>query len=140
SDLDAEEIHRATIPVALREEHVRERALVDDILSRARGGAGTVVGLRAVLEAVARENVLTVAVDRDVEAEVSACTRCGHVTAEAVSRCPACGGDVELASLSQLLPLLARRSGARLEMITGGAAEALRAHGGIGAVLRYTVP
>lgn len=139
SDLDADAIHRATIPVALREERAREQALVDDIIGRA-GAAGTVVGVGPALEAVARENVLTLAADRDVEAEVLACTRCGHVTAEPAGACPACGGPLERTALSQMLPLLARRSGARLEMVGGEAAARLRAHGGVGAVLRYTVP
>jgi peptide chain release factor subunit 1 len=139
SDLDSAAIHRATIPVILRAERAREQALVDDILARA-GTAGTVVGVGPALEAVARENVLTLAADRDVEAEVAACTRCGHVTAAPAGTCPACGGPVERTALSQLLPLLARRSGARLEMVGGEAAARLRAHGGLGAVLRYTVP
>jgi len=38
------------------------------------------------------------------------------------------------------LPLLARRSGARLEIVSGDAAATLRAHGDLGGVLRYTVP
>lgn len=138
SDLDPEAIHRATIPVALREERAGEQALVDDIVTRA-GTAGTVVGVGPTLDAVARENVLTLAADREVEAEVEACTRCGHVSAGPAGACPICGGPVERAALSQLLPLLARRSGARLEMVGGEAAARLRAHGGVGAVLRYTV-
>ena len=140
SDLDPEEIHRATVPIALAEEHARERALVEDVVQRAAGGAGTIVGARATLDALAREQVVTLVADRDVDGEVVQCTQCGQATAERVPVCPVCGGAVERTALSQILPLLARRSGARLEMVSGEAAVALRPHGGIGAVLRYTVP
>jgi len=140
SDLDAEEIHRATTPVALAEEHARERALVDDVVARAAGGAGTVVGVRSTLAALAREQILTLVADRDANGDVVQCTRCGHVSAETVSVCPVCGGEVERTTLAQILPLLARRSGARLEIVSGDAAATLRAHGDLGGVLRYTVP
>jgi len=140
SDADVEEIHRATIPVALAEEHRRDRALVDDVVARAPGGAGAVAGLAPTLEALAREQVLTLVADPDVETSVMQCTRCGFVTAEAAAVCPVCGGAVEQTSLSAILPLLARRSGATLETVTGEAAATLRAHGGIGGILRYTVP
>ena len=100
SDLDAEEIHRATTPVALAEEHARERALVDDVVARAAGGAGTVVGVRSTLAALAREQILTLVADRDANGDVVQCTRCGHVSAETVSVCPVCGGEVERTTLA----------------------------------------
>jgi len=140
SDADAEEIHRVTVPVALSEEHRRERALVEDILARAPAQAGTVVGLRPTIDALAREQVLTLVADPAVDAAAAQCTQCGFVTADATPACPVCGGAMERTSLSQVLPLLARRSGARLELVTGEAAAMLQAQGGIGAVLRYAVP
>ncbi len=39
-----------------------------------------------------------------------------------------------------MLPLLARRSGARIELVGDSAAQALRAHEGIGAILRQNTP
>lgn len=140
SDLDAEEIHRATTPMALAEEHARERALVDDVVARAAGGAGTVVGVRSTLAALAREQIVTLVAGRDADGDVAQCTRCGHVSAETASVCPVCGGELERTTLAQVLPLLARASGARLEIVSGDAAATLRAHGDLGGVLRYTVP
>lgn len=139
-EADPDEIHRLTIPVALEEEHRRERALVEDLLARAPAGAGTVVGLGPTLDALAREQVITLVVDRDVDGQVHRCTRCGFVTADARPSCPVCGGPQERTGLTQVLPLLARQNGARVETVSGDHAMKLRAHGGIGAILRYTVP
>lgn len=140
AEADPDEIHRLTMPVALDEEHRRERALVEDLLARAPAGAGTVVGLGPTLDALAKEQVITLVVDRDVDGRVHLCTRCGFVTAEARPSCPVCGGTQEHTGLTQVLPLLARQNGARVETVSGEAAAQLRAHDGIGAILRYTVP
>jgi peptide chain release factor subunit 1 len=139
-EADPDEIHRLTMRVALDEEHRRERALVEDLLARAPAGAGTVVGLGPTLDALAREQVITLVVDRDVDAQVHRCARCGFVTADPRPSCPVCGGPQERTGLTQVLPLLARQNGARVETVSGEAAAQLRAHGGIGAILRYTVP
>ncbi|HXF82378.1 MAG TPA: VLRF1 family aeRF1-type release factor [bacterium] len=138
-DLDTVEIHRATQPVALREERARELALVDDILTRATGRAGAVVGPAAVVGALAKKNVLVLAADRDVAGDVLTCEACGHVTVPPADRCPACGGALQRGSFGQMLPLLARRAAARLELVDGEAAARLRLHGGVGARLRYSV-
>lgn len=79
-DPGAEELYRLTAPAA-RQEEAHDRALVEAIVGRAIGEAGTVVGIRPTLEALAQERVPTVAADRDVEAAIIHCGRCGHATA-----------------------------------------------------------
>jgi len=70
---------------------------------------GAVAGIEPTLDALTQGRVLTLVVDRNVLAEMPT------------------------------LPVLARRHGARLAPMQGPPADGLRAHGGIGAILRYAV-
>lgn len=70
---------------------------------------GGVVGIEPAIEALRQGRVLTLVVDRHVLSEMPT------------------------------LPLLARRHGARLSPVQGLSPHGLQAHGGIGAILRYTV-
>ncbi|MGQ0549496.1 MAG: hypothetical protein ACT4PY_07490, partial [Armatimonadota bacterium] len=65
------------------------------------------------------------------------CVQCQYVSTDPIDRCPTCGGAVEKFELSQLLPVLAYRNAASIELVGKDAAEALRAHDGLGALLRY---
>jgi protein required for attachment to host cells len=70
---------------------------------------GAVVGIAPTLDALEQGRALTVVVDRTILVQMPA------------------------------LPALARRHGARLAPVQGAPAEGLRAHDGIGAILRYAV-
>ncbi|MGH2405368.1 MAG: hypothetical protein ACRDGN_13055, partial [bacterium] len=87
--------------------------------------------------ALLRGQAMTVVAPRDLEGDVWRCTQCAHVSATARDACPVCGGDVEQIAFVQLLPLLARRGGATIEIVGKGAAERLQPLGGVGAILRY---
>lgn len=106
------QLRELTLQAALAEEHRRERGLVTMLLERIGSRAGAVVGLSATLEAVTRGQAQLVIVDP------------GHQA-------------VRTQLLSEL-PLLARRHGAALEMVSGEGARLLAPHDGIGAILRYT--
>jgi hypothetical protein len=80
---------------------------------------------------------MTVAADRDLRGAARRCPACGFATAERATACPVCGATMEEQPLVELLPLLARRNHARLQLVGGPAADALRPHGGLGAVLRF---
>jgi hypothetical protein len=138
-DADTEEIHRRSLPAALAEEHRRDQELVE-LLTRSPATPGTVVGTRASLEAASREQLLTLVVDRGLEATAGRCLRCDTIHADVPATCPVCGGRVAAVPLAQVTPLLARRTGARLEFVGGEAGERLRRFGGIGGVLRYRLP
>jgi hypothetical protein len=137
-DADPTEIHRRTLPVALAEERRRDRELVDH-LTHTPPSPDVVVGVREVLGAAAREQLLTIAVDRDVDVTVGRCRQCGTIQADPAPPCAVCGGLVAPVPLAQVTPLLARRTGARLELVAGEDAERLRRCGGIGGILRYRV-
>ena len=137
-DADTAEIHRRSLPAALAEEHRRDRELVD-LLTRTPAAPEAVIGVREVLGAAAREQLLTLVVDRDLEVEVGRCLRCDTIHADPAPTCPICGGSVVAVPLAQVTPLLARRTGARLEFVADEAGERLRRFGGIGGILRYQV-
>lgn len=134
---DQHEVRARTLPVAQADEHRREQALVSEVLDLAAAGGGGVVGAQATLDALVREQVMTVVADRDLEGDAWHCDRCGYVGASAVEGCPACGGPVRRLPLTQAVPLLAHRNAARVEIVAGDAAAPLRRHGGLGALLRY---
>lgn len=106
------QLRALTLQAALAEEHRREQGLVTMLLERLGSRAGAVVGLAATLEALTRGQAQLVIVDPDHQA-------------------------VHTQPLSEL-PLLVRRHGAALEMVSGEAARLLAPHDGIGAILRYT--
>jgi peptide subunit release factor 1 (eRF1) len=70
---------------------------------------------------------------------VGRCLRCDTIHADVAPTCPLCGGPVAATSLAQVTPLLARRTGARLEFVAGEEGEQLRRVGGIGGFLRYRI-
>lgn len=137
-DADAEEIHRRSLPAALQEEHRRDRELVAQLVRRP-AAPDVVVGLGSVLAAASREQLLTLIVDPGLDLDVGRCLRCDTVHPVVTPTCPVCGGTVVTMPLAQVMPLLARRTGAHLEFVTGDAAALLRPVGGIGGILRYQV-
>jgi len=104
---DRREIQHRTLPVALAAEHRRAGELVATLLDRVGARGGAVLGAAATLEALRHRRAHTVVADR-------ACDR----------------------TLLQTIPLLARRSGARIALVGEPAAAPLRDHDGIGAILR----
>jgi peptide subunit release factor 1 (eRF1) len=126
-----------TLQAALAEEHRRERDLVTALLERTGSRARAVVGPTATLEALARGQVHLVVVDVDQDAPVWQCVRCGMATNSERPVCARCGGPLLQARLLSVLPLLVRRYGADLEMVSGETARLLAPHDGIGAILRY---
>lgn len=135
-----DEIRTRTLPVALGEERRRELALVEEIVTNAAARAGAVVGLTASLVALNRGRARIVVADVHVERDVWYCPRCMEASATEQGTCPVCGTATVRAGLLHVLPLLVRRRGADLELVNGEAAETLRPHEGIGALLRYRFP
>jgi hypothetical protein len=135
------EVLERTLPVALAEERRRDEALVTAVLRGASSRSGGVVGLVATLEALEQGQARTVVAARGIEGTVHRCGQCDRVTARPIDGCPGCGGRAEAIAVPQILPLLARRGGADLELLDDSVAAGLRPHDGIGALLRYaTMP
>lgn len=88
ANADLREIQERTLAVALAEKHNREAALATSVLDRAAAGTGVVVGKSATLDALIRDQVLTLVVDRDLKANLWRCTRYGHLSGKEIESCP----------------------------------------------------
>jgi peptide subunit release factor 1 (eRF1) len=129
------EIQRRTLPMALADHHRQESALVADLLAAVEADAQAVVGRAPTLRSLMAGEVKTLAVARDLEGDIWQCTQCEYLSARPLRACPICGGSVDQGALRQVLPLLARRHGAALEVI--GPVGSAHLVDGLGAVLRY---
>jgi len=125
------------LPMIVAHELRQESRLLTDLRDRAGARAGGVLGLEATLEALSRGEVLTLVGSRDLDASVWECPGCASVAAHP-GACAACGGAVSRTPLRQILPVLARRHGARLEVV--GPAAQPPPPDGLGALLRYVPP
>jgi peptide chain release factor subunit 1 len=132
------EVQERTLPVALAEHHRRESELVAGLLAGVAANEGAVVGRAATFESLMQGEVKTLVVARDLDGDIWQCTHCESVSATPIVTCPGCGGAAARAPLRQMLPLLARRHGAELEVV--GPPMSAQLTGGFGALLRYRVP
>ena len=137
ADASLPEIRDRTLEVALQSERSREEQLIAAALDRTSGPAGSVVGIEPTLAALQRGEAMLVIADRDLDGPVGRCRRCGYVTAKPRQRCEVCRGKVEPTTFPQVLPLLARRGGATLELVGRESAGALRELRGLAAILRF---
>jgi hypothetical protein len=133
---EAETLERVR-PRAEAYERRREEELVEGVVTAALSGGQGALGVADVLGALQEGRAMTVVAGWPVEGQVWHCPSCDLVLAQAVERCPACGGPVERRALATTLPRLARRTSAEVELVHGSPAERLRPHGGLAAALRY---
>lgn len=131
------EIQERSLPVALADHRRRESELVADLLARSAANGEAVVGRAVTITSLMRGEVKTVVVARDLDGDVWRCTQCETVSVTPIGTCPGCGGAVERAPLREMLPSLARRHGAELEVI--GPVASANLTDGVGAFLRYVV-
>jgi peptide subunit release factor 1 (eRF1) len=124
-------------PVAEAFERRQEATLVGEIVTTALKGGRAALGVEDVLGALQRGQVMTVAAAWPVNGTVWRCAGCGITLAEDAGRCPSCGGPLAAEPLEVLLPVMARRTDATLELVYGAAADQLAEHGRLGAALRY---
>jgi peptide subunit release factor 1 (eRF1) len=132
------EVQERTLPVALADHHRRESGLVADLLARVGADAGAVVGRAATFRSLVQGEVNTLVVARDLEGDIWQCTQCQYLSATPIGTCPGCGGSVDRAPLRQMLPTLARRHGAGIEVV--GPSTSSQLTDGIGALLRFRAP
>jgi peptide subunit release factor 1 (eRF1) len=132
------EVQERTLPVALADHHRRESKLVADLLARVEADGSGVVGEAATFRSLIQGEVKRLVVSRDLEGDIWRCAQCQYPSTEPIRTCPGCGGTIERVPLRQVLPTLARRHGAEIEVVGSSASSQLT--DGIGALLRYRAP
>lgn len=139
-DASPQVILEKSLPIIQRHEQERQQRLVDELLRRAAQSQSAGVGLEPTLQVLQSGRVAQLILKSNLDAQLVECAACHYGFPQGAGRtaCPQCGAnELRQASLRVLLPLLARRHGAKLEVLHGPAAETLAAQGGIGALWRY---
>lgn len=113
-----------------------EQALIREVTGEAQRNARGALGLRHVLNALERQEVQTLLVSRDFQAEAVECVNCRHLDTRMVHACAICGHETkEISDVSDALVDLALRNGAEIRFIEGD--SALEQAGKVGALLRF---
>jgi len=113
-----------------------DQALVREVVGEAQRNARGALGLRHVLTALERQEVQTLVVSRDFEAQAVECPNCRHLDTRMVRNCAVCGHETrEISDVSDALVDLALRNGAEIRFIDDDAA--LEKAGRVGALLRF---
>ncbi|HEY6968275.1 MAG TPA: hypothetical protein VJA94_03655 [Candidatus Angelobacter sp.] len=113
-----------------------EQALIREVMGEAQRNARGALGLRHVLTALERQEVQTLVVSRDFQAEAVECPNCRHLDTRMVRSCAVCGHETrEIRDVSDALVDLALRNGADIRFIDGD--PDLEKSGRVGALLRF---
>jgi len=132
------DVQERTLPIALADHHRRESALVGSLLARVEADGSGVVGRAATFMSLMQGEVKTLVVARDLDGDIWRCAQCESLSTERTRTCPGCGKAVDRVPLRQVLPTLARRHGAGIEVV--GSPTSSQLTNGIGALLRYRAP
>ena len=129
----APQITTAVVDVIRDLERRREEALVDELDQRAGQGKRGVLGLQAVMAALAERRVGQLVITRGFHAVGAACPACGHIGI-AACQCPECGTpSVEVDDLVEVAIDRALAQHAIVELCDAD----LDLPGGIGALERF---
>jgi hypothetical protein len=124
-------------PLAEAYEREREAERVEEGVTAALKGGRGALGLSQVLSDLQQGRVMTVLAAFPVSGQAWECTGCGLALDHDAGACPVCGQPLAERPLESLLPLLAFRTAADIELVRGEAAERLAEYGGLAAELRF---
>jgi peptide subunit release factor 1 (eRF1) len=114
----------------------QERSLVREIEGQSQRNGRGALGLRHVLSALERQEVQTLLVSRDFQAQAVECPNCGHLDTRMIHNCAICGRKTrEINDVSDALVGLALRNGAEIRFIDGD--PDLEKAGRVAALLRF---
>lgn len=122
-------------PAIAKWKRARESAQVKEVLA-SRDRVRSVRGIDDTLQALQDGRVQKLILSRGIRGRLRQCTACGWADRSADRVCAHCGGERGFVTLRELLPELARRSGAPVEVVAGPAAAKLKPVGGLAAWLR----
>jgi len=95
------------------------------------GEGATVAGVDKTLGQLQGGKVHTLVVARGVNPMLHRCVQCGSTDGSANARCASCGGERRDITFEEMLPELMRRPGLQIQVVSNGAAEALKRAEGI---------
>jgi peptide chain release factor subunit 1 len=137
-----QEILDRTLEIERQIERATEDRLLSELFETAAAGGLARVGIEPTLEALFLGEVRTLVVADGAQAEGSECANCGRLATGRPSACPACGSQMD--PVTDLFERAIERTVAMagsVEVVHDEPAQRLlQAGGGLGALLRYTVP
>jgi len=114
----------------------QEQALLREVMGEAQRNGRGALGLRHVLTALERQEVQTLVVGRDLQAEAVECPNCRHLDTRMVHTCAICGHETrQISDVSDVLVDLALRNGAEIKFVDDD--PDLEKAGRVGALLRF---
>jgi hypothetical protein len=134
SHLSQATLHARVQPALTRWRRDDEATRVEAFL-RAGGSRRIAVGLEQTLAQLQTGSVREVIIARGIKGTVRQCERCGWADTAVHAICTRCGGRRRAAAVRVLLPELARRKAASIEVVAGPAARRLQQTDGVAARL-----
>jgi len=109
-----------------------ERKHEAELIAAVTSGEGAAVaGVDKTLAQLQRGKVHTLVVARGLNPVLHRCVECGWTDRSANPMCAACGGERRDVRFEEMLPELIRRQGLQIQVVSNGAADALKRAGGI---------
>lgn len=133
-----DEVLKKILAVQHRMERQQESRLVEGLMAELHDGGKAVAEFASVLDAVNHGRVWKLFYSKGLRKEGGECKDCGSYSPHAVGPCVYCGGEVQ--RMSQVVDRLSQtvmEMGGQVEVVDGPAAESLKPHGSIAALLRY---
>jgi peptide subunit release factor 1 (eRF1) len=138
-DISLERLTGELQAINTRAELKDELKMVGSLITAASKGDRAVLGLSETLEAVNEGRVYRLVVTKDFRAEGRQCSGCGVlVLAEPAAACSFCGSSLEAAPdlINRASHKVIEQAG-KVQLVSGAAAENLKAAGNVGAILRF---
>jgi peptide subunit release factor 1 (eRF1) len=137
TDASLERLLAAAEPTAKKYEQETEVRLIDEVVTEAAKRRKAVTGLSNTLNALNQARVWRLVYSDEFRSPGVKCTKCAALFSADRTSCLYCGAAVRpIPDVVEHAIEHALRKGASIEVVTGGASEALINSGGIGAFLR----
>lgn len=128
-----DELEKHIEPKIAEWEHKHESEIVRMATSQERG---TIAGFDETLAQLQKGKIRAVVVARGANPELQQCVKCGWADRSADPVCSQCGGTRRRVRLWEVLPEIARKQGAEIDVVSNEAAGGLKAAEGMAGWLR----
>jgi peptide chain release factor subunit 1 len=132
------EVLKKILSVQKKMERTQESVLVEGVVAELHDAGKAVAEFASVLDAVNQGRVWKLVYAKGLKKEGGECRACGAYSPHAVGPCVYCGGEVQ--PVSHCLDRLSQsvmEMGGQVEVVDGPAADRLKSHGSIAALLRF---